>query len=203
MSDQAAAAGQVWGVILRPLSGRPRSDEIASYALSDVEAVVGDDAVEVLEDQAHDTMKLFAVFGEAGGNLSYGPGKWSVKQILGHLADDERIFAYRALCIARNDPRELPGFDENQYALYAGFEGRTLVDLLGEYRAVREASLALFRGLPSAAWLRRGIVNGYSASVRGLAFHIAGHELHHLRVLREKYLPLLSGADAPCERTRW
>ena len=118
---------------------------------------------------------------------SYAQGKWTLKEVLGHLADDERIFAYRALCVARGDPRELQGFDENAYIASAGFEQRAWSDLLAENRSVREATLTLLGGLPPEAWLRRGTVNGYRASARGLAFHIAGHELHHLRVLRERY----------------
>ncbi|MCG8458360.1 MAG: DinB family protein, partial [Holophagales bacterium] len=118
-------------------------------------------------------------------------GKWTVKEILGHLVDDERIFAYRALCVARGDETPLPGFDENAYMRYAAFEKRPLPELLDEYRAVRAASISFFRGLDRESWLRKGMVNGYEASVRGLAFHIAGHELHHHRVLEERYLPRL------------
>jgi hypothetical protein len=111
-----------------------------------------------------------------------------LKEVVGHLADDERILAYRALCLARGEVRELPGFEENVYVAGADFEQRSLASLLAEYRTVRAATLTLLTGLPGEAWLRRGMVNGYRASVRGLAFHIAGHELHHVRVLREKYL---------------
>jgi uncharacterized damage-inducible protein DinB len=169
-------------------TGRPLDGEFASYAKADIDAVAGDDAVAALRRQAAQADELFRSFGEAGAGFAYAAGKWSVKQVLGHLADDERIFAYRALCIARGDSRPLPGFDENQYARYAGFERRTLDELLEDYHAVRAASLTLFRGLERDAWLRTGVVNGYPASVRGLAFHIAGHELHHHRILREKYL---------------
>ena len=110
------------------------------------------------------------------------------KEVLGHLIDDERIFAYRALCVARNEPRELAGFDEKLYVEAAGFEQRTLDDLLAEYRTVRASTIALFNSMTGQQWLRRGIANGYEASVRGLAFHIAAHELHHLRIVRERYL---------------
>lgn len=171
-------------------SGRPGPGELAAYAQADVDQVAGDDAVTVLLRQRQETLALFQQLGETGGDLSYAAGKWTVKQVLGHLADDERIFAYRALCIARGDGRPLPGFDENAYASAARFEDRSLADLLADYEAVRNASVTLFRGLDPDAWLRRGMVNGYSASPRGLAFHIAGHELHHHRVLRERYLPL-------------
>jgi hypothetical protein len=127
--------------------------------------------------------------GEAGADVSYAPGKWTARQVLGHLADDERIYAYRALCIARGEPRALPGVDEQVYAAHAGAERLPLAELLADYEAVRAASITLCRGFDPAAWLRRGEANGHPVTVRGLAFHIAGHELHHHRVLRERYLP--------------
>ncbi|MGH7579949.1 MAG: DinB family protein, partial [Gemmatimonadales bacterium] len=157
-------------------TGRPAAGEFAAYATADIAAVPGDDAVEALQALGTETPGLLSHIGEtAAAGLTYAPGKWTLKEVLGHLADDERIFAYRALCIARNDPRELPGFDENLYLTGFGFEDRTLASLLDEYRAVRGATVALL----------------YPASVRGLAFHIAGHELHHLRVLRREYLSRL------------
>ena len=172
-------------------SGRPAPGEYADYAQADIDLVEGDDAVEVLIRQGRQTTALFQELGALNGNVTYAPGKWTVKQVLGHLADDERILAYRALCVARGDSRPLPGFDENDYAAAARFENQCLADLLADFEAVRHASITLFRGLDQEAWLQRGIVNGYSASPRGLAFHIAGHELHHLRILRERYLPLV------------
>ncbi|MBP1642297.1 MAG: DinB-like domain protein [Acidobacteria bacterium] len=171
-------------------SGRPARGEYAEYAHADIELVAGDDACEVLEGQAEATRALFEEFGDLGGGLSYGEGKWTVKEVLGHLADDERIFAYRALCLARGDGRELPGFDEKLYVSGARFGALPMSSLLGDYLAVRAASLTLFRGLSREAWVRRGVVNGYPATPRGLAFHIAGHELRHHRVLLERYLPV-------------
>ena len=173
------------------VSGRPAPGEFAAYAQADLDLVEGDDAVTALLRQRHQTVALFHQFGEVGGDVSYAPGKWTVKQVLGHLADDERIFAYRALCIARGDSRPLPGFDEETYTRAALFETRSLDDLLADYDVVRSASISLFRGLDGTAWVRQGIVNGYVASPRGLAFHIAGHELHHHRILHERYLPAL------------
>jgi len=175
----------------RQRSGRPSPGEYADYAQADLDLVAGDDAVEVLRRLEVATVALFSALDERTvGGLTYAPGKWTVKEVLGHLADDERIFAYRALCLARGDERPLPGFDEKRYMVDAGFEARPLTALIGEYVAVRRASIALFEGLPAPAWRRRGEVNGYPASVRGLAFHIAGHELHHHRILAEKYLVL-------------
>jgi hypothetical protein len=172
-------------------SGRPRPGEFAAYAQADIDLVHGSCAVTALVAQREATAELFRQFGERAGDLSYAPGKWTVRQVLGHLADDERIFAYRALCLARGDSRPLSGFDENAYAAAARFEDHTVDDLLADYFAVRDASVTLFRGLDGDAWQRTGSVNGYSASTRGLAFHIAGHELHHHRILRDRYLPLL------------
>jgi len=171
------------------ISGRPADGEFAAYAKSDIDYVPGDDAVEVLTAQGEQVAALLASLGEESiRGLRYAPGKWTVKEVIGHLIDDERIFAYRALCVARGDARPLPGFEENDYVAATDFESRPLANLLAEYRAVRAATLALFEPLTAAEWQRRGIVNGYEASVRGLAFHMAGHELHHLRTLRERYL---------------
>jgi DinB family protein len=173
----------------RIVSGRPSDDEIAAYAKADVDRVEGDDAIGALVAQRRETVLLVeSLDDDRVKGLTYAAGKWTFKEVLGHLADDERIFAYRALCIARGDARPLPSFDEKTYVDIAGFEARPLASLLAEYRAVRQATIALLSGLPAAAWLRRGVVNDYTASVRGLAFHIAGHELRHLRAIREKYL---------------
>jgi len=171
------------------ISGRPADDEFAPYAKSDIDYVSGDDAVGALAAQGVEvTTLLQSLDEEAIRALRYAPGKWTLKEVIGHLIDDERIFAYRALCVARGDTRPLPGFDENAYVAATDFESRPLPRLIAEYRAVRAATLALFAPLTAEEWVRRGNVNGYEASVRGLAFHVAGHELHHLRTLRERYL---------------
>jgi len=173
-------------------SGRPEKGEYAPYAADDLAFVAGDDAIEALMAAAEETTALFAsVDDERAAGLTYSPGKWTLKEVLGHLIDDERIFAYRALCVARDDGRELPGFDENEYVAAADFEGRSMTRLLEEHGAVRAATIALFASLTQEEWRRRGTVNGYAASVRGLAFHIAAHELHHLRTVRDRYLGLL------------
>ena len=169
-------------------SGRPLPSEYASYAQPDIDRVEGDDIVTTLTQQREMVTDLFSIGEEKARGLTYAPGKWTLKEVLGHLCDDERIFAYRALCIARGDTRPLPGFDEMEYMAGASFESRTMADILAEYRTVRWATLTLFASMTDEAWLRRGIVNEYEVSVRGLAFHIAGHELHHLRVVRERYL---------------
>ena len=176
-------------VAANPRTGRPSAGEYASYAQEDIDHVVGDDATAALAAQRDEVLALLSPLSETQvEGLTYAPGKWTLKEVVGHLADDERIFAYRILCVARGDERPLAGFDEKQYVAGADFESRPLADLLVEYQTVRAATLALLRGLSSEAWLRRGVVNGYEASVRGLAFHVAGHELRHLRALADGYL---------------
>lgn len=181
----------------RPLTGRPEPGEFADYAASDIEAVPGEDAVAALVVLESKTRALFSSLREpADTGLTYATGKWTLKEVLGHLCDDERIFAHRVLCVARGEERESPGFDEVQYVDMARFEARSVTSLLDEYSAVRQATLSLLRGLPRDAWLRRGRVNGYEASVRGLAFHIAGHELHHHRIIEQRYLPAFRDGEA-------
>ena len=169
-------------------SGRPLDDEFADYSKPDIDRVAGDDAVRALAIQAMDTLALLKLLNDSDiRGVTYAPAKWTIKQVIGHLSDDERIFAYRALCIARNDSRPLAGFDEKRYVEFADFESRPVVQLITEYCAVRRATISLLEGLSPEAWVRRGMVNGYRASPRGLAFHVAGHELRHVRALREKY----------------
>jgi len=170
-------------------SGRPMPGEYAPYAQDDVELVRGEDAADALAAQLPETLALLSSVDERrAARFRYAPRKWTINQIVGHLCDDERIFVYRMLCVARGDRRVLRGFDEKAYMRRAGFNARPLAELLEELSGVRASTLAFLRGLPEEAWDRRGIVNGYPASVRGLAFHVAGHELHHRRILRERYL---------------
>jgi hypothetical protein len=176
----------------RTPSGRPSPGEYADYAASDIAAVEGDDAIAVLESLAEQTLALLRTWSDARvAGVRYAPDKWTIKDVVAHVVDDERIFAYRILCVARGEPQPLPGFDERLYAASALGEQRSLDDLLAEYVTVRAATLSLLRSLQAPAWTRAGVVNGYPATARGLAFHIAGHEQRHLRTLRERYLPLL------------
>jgi len=120
----------------------------------------------------------------------YAPGKWSIKETLVHIIDDERIFAYRALRFARNEKNNLIGFDQDAYAVYSEADNRSLDNIFEEYEAVRRATIALFNGLPDNAFDRMGHGTGTAndATVRALAYHIAGHELHHINLIKEKYL---------------
>jgi hypothetical protein len=139
-------------------------------------------------------MQLFAGRSERDGNFRYAPDKWTVKDVLGHLADSERIFAYRALRIARADQTPLPGFEQDDFVRSGGFNERTLASLLEEFASVRSASLALYRSLDKDAWLRCGTANNDQISVRALAFITAGHELHHEKILEERYFPAIPRA---------
>lgn len=150
--------------------------------------LVGDDLFRALRETAEATRRLLEPLPESRGDFRYEPDKWSVKEVLGHVLDGERVFAYRALRFARQDETPLPGFDQDAWVPRGGFANRTLRSLLEEHRAVRAASLALFENLPEGAWDRSGTANDVSMSVRALAFVIAGHERYHQRILAEKYL---------------
>ncbi len=125
---------------------------------------------------------------EAGlESYRYAEGKWSVKQVVGHLADAERVLTYRLLCIARGEQQMLPGFDEEAYASVADFDSRPLAELLEELSAIRSSTVMLIRGIPEQAWLRSGKANGKSISARGLAYMVYGHTEHHLHILKSRY----------------
>ncbi len=163
---------------------RPDPSEYAAYAHVYVDRVQGDDAIAALSVPV-----LPDLLAGGDGGLTYAPGKWTIEEVAGHVADTERVFAYRILAIARGDTKELPGFEQDDYVRAGAFNARSLADLLDEFRTVRQGTIALLRGLPAEAWDRRGTANGFSVTVRGLAFVVAGHELHHAAILRERYLP--------------
>lgn len=167
--------------------GRPESDEIPAHFLGYISKVPESDPVAVLATQIDVTAALLRGLSETDALKRYAPGKWSVKEIVGHLADTERIMAYRALRIARADETPLPGFDENAYVPPAKFDARPLADLIADLRTIRAASLALFRGFDADAWRRRGTASGKPVSVRALGYMIPGHERHHVEVLKTRY----------------
>jgi hypothetical protein len=169
------------------LETRPEAGEYLPYYGTYIARVPAGDVAEILDAQQASTQRLLAPLGEARARHRYAPDKWSVKEVIGHLADAERVFAYRALRFARADESPLTGFDEKAYVPVADFDRRTLTSLLAEFAAVRAATLVLLTSLDEAAWLRRGTANGAGVSVRALACIIAGHELHHVAILRERY----------------
>lgn len=167
---------------------RPRPGEYAPYYARYIERVPPGDIVIVLRDQLEDTRELLRRVPGSRGDHAYAPGKWTIKEVVGHVADAERVFAYRALRIARGDATPLPGFDENAYVPAGHFGDRPLGQLVEEFAAVRTATLALLNGLPAEAWARTGTASDTTVSVRALAAIIAGHELHHRAILEERYL---------------
>ena len=173
---------------MSPLSlPRPGSDESAPFYHGYISKVPDERVGEYLAAQPAEVERLLSPLDDAAARFRYAPEKWSVKEVLGHLCDSERIFAYRILRIGRADTTPLPGFDENAYVPRAEFDARPLGDLLREFQAVRASTVALAEGLPSAAWERRGQASGKIISTRALLYIIVGHVTHHVGVLRERY----------------
>lgn len=166
---------------------RPDPDEYAPYFGRYIAEAGSADPLSTLREQLTSTAAVFAAVDESRAGYRYEPGKWSIREMLGHLTDSERIFSYRALRLARADATPLPSFDENDFMKFAEFDSRPLTSLLEEWRAVRRATVALFENLGDDALRRRGTVSGGPMSARALAWIIAGHERHHLRILRERY----------------
>lgn len=178
----------------RAVTRKPEKDEYSDYYEQYISLVPNGDIVGTLESQRLQMMQLLAARSERDGNFRYAPDKWSVKEVLGHISDTERIFAYRALRMARGDKTPTEGFEQDDFVRGGGFGERTLAGLAEEFASVRNATLALFRSLSEEAWLRRGIANKKEISVRALAFIAAGHEVHHRRILDERYFPAIPRA---------
>jgi hypothetical protein len=168
---------------------KPNEDEYAPYAIQYI-SLIPDDRLVLEHLRANlDTTQAFLRTVPVDKLLyRYADGKWTIKEIVQHISDDERIYAYRALRFARNDPTELPGFEQDEYTRNAGANARTLEDLLGELATVRAATLSLYDGLGEDSLRRSGIASGNVMSVRAIAYHIAGHELRHVNIIRERYL---------------
>jgi hypothetical protein len=174
-------------------AGRPRAGEFASFYQQYIDNVTEEDVVAALDAQAHETAAILGGLSDEQASYRYAPDKWSIKQLVGHVIDGERVFAYRALSIARGETAPLPGFDQDPYVANGGADERSISDLAGELAAVRRANVMMFRAFSEEAWRRMGTASDNPVSVRALVYGILGHERHHLRVLREKYL----GATPP------
>ena len=167
---------------------RPQPGEYAPYYDRYISLVQDNDILHTLDEQRRQTVLLLSGRSEPDGDLRYAPDKWSLKEVLGHLNDTERIMSYRALRIARSDATPIEGYEQDDYVRNGPFAWLLMADLIEDYIAVRRATLSLFRNLDEAAWTRRGVANKNEVTVRALAYIIAGHELHHRRILEEKYL---------------
>ncbi len=167
---------------------RPLADEYAQFYAGYVAAVpMGVDPRAVLRDQERDFPAVLAPVTGERSLYRYAPGKWSIREVVGHVADAERVFAYRLLRIARGDATPLPGFDEDEYVRAAEFDRRAWPALIEDWAAVRAATLTLVDGLADDAWSRRAVVNGRMVSARALPFIVAGHLQHHAGILRDRY----------------
>jgi uncharacterized damage-inducible protein DinB len=166
----------------------PEPTEYLPYYGKYISLVQKGDILETLQQQNHTTLDLLRGLSEQQGAHRYAPEKWTIKEVVGHVTDTERIFVYRALRFARNDKKELQGFDENPYVQFANFNNCKLSDLTDEFECVRHSTLYLLKHLSEEAWTRRGVASGAEVSVRALAYIVAGHELHHVNILKTRYL---------------
>ena len=162
---------------------KPEPDEYNEYYRRYMALVPVGDIVPILSEQIRHTLDFFGGL-EIDADQPYAPGKWNLKQVFGHLIDTERIFSYRALSFARGDASALPGMEPDEFQNNSGANKRSLEDLFMELTFLRRANVLMFEALPEEAWLRRGTASGYPVTVRALAHMIAGHELHHLNILK-------------------
>ncbi len=164
-------------------------EEIPSFYHRYAEPLKGKDMMEVLQTTSLKTQNFLNDLEESNGDFRYASGKWSVKEVICHMLDAERVFCFRALTFARGDKTELPGFDENTYAPQANAEARSIVELIREAARLRATTVDLFKSFSSEMLERTGVANGGNFTVRGIGYIIAGHELHHLSILQERYFP--------------
>ena len=166
---------------------RPEASEHAPYYSRYVDKVPKGDILQLLKDQMDSTLWMMENLDEAKGDYRYAEGKWTVKEVFGHVNDAERVFAYRAMCISRGDTTPLPGFEQDDYVATGAFNTRPIKHLMAEYQGIRSSTVALLEGLTEEGWKRSGTASDFSVTTKALVWIIAGHELHHLAVLKEKY----------------
>lgn len=170
------------------MTGRPAPTEAAPYYSTYIDRITSDDVVGVLESQLDPTLRLAATVSEEQSLHRYAAGKWSMRQLLNHVSDTERVFVYRALWFTRGFDSALPGFDQEIAVPAAAADQFSWASHIEDFRAVRTATLTFFRNLPADAWSRSGVASGNPVTVRALAYIIAGHAAHHTAVLKERYL---------------
>lgn len=173
--------------------GRPEFSEYAPYCAKYIALVPDDDIRVALKANAGAIRAFLSSINEQQSLHRYAPGKWSIREVIAHVADVERIQSYRALRFARGETQPLAGFDPASYVAASNADSRDWKNIVGEFAATREATLALLANLPDEAWTRRGTADGFPLSVRAAAYVIAGHGIHHANLLREKYAPLTAG----------
>jgi uncharacterized damage-inducible protein DinB len=167
---------------------RPAADEYAAYYGRYIDQVPAEDVLGVLSGGLIETAAWLRSLPPERASYRYAPDKWTVREVVGHVVDTERVFANRAFRFARADTQPIPGMDQDEYVRHAGFEGRALSSLIDEFERLRKANLELFRSFGETELARRGTASGYEVSVRALLFILAGHERHHRRILQERYV---------------
>lgn len=166
---------------------RPVEGEFASHFERYISQVPENDIIPVLRAQTDELTNLVRQIPEERGGFRYGPDKWTIREVLGHLADTERVMSYRTTCLARGEQNELPGFDENEYVRTANFDAWTLADLAAQFENLRRANVSVLEHLDPDAWKRKGIVNHNPITVPAIVWVMAGHVRHHVKILRERY----------------
>lgn len=166
----------------------PKEGEFAAYYAKYIAQVADKDIFKVLMEQLEEVRSVFEKLGEEGSCRAYAEGKWTAKEVLGHMTDTDRVMAFRAMCIARGEKQSLPGFDQDIYVKHGGFNEVSLVKLLEEFEMTRYAIVAMLNNLPETVYGNMGNANNTPVSVRGLIYIIAGHTLHHLSILKDRYI---------------
>ena len=167
---------------------KPSNEEFPAYFGKYIDLVSEGSLEDTLIKQLKDTSAFLSNMSETQANYRYATGKWTLKEVIGHITDTERIMSYRVLRISRGDRTPLEGYDDEQYVKEAAFHSRSLPDLLKDFSTVRQSTVSLVRSLPGDVWSRKGIANNNEISVRALAYIIAGHELHHVKIIKDKYV---------------
>jgi DinB superfamily len=167
--------------------GKPGRGEAAEYYFKYIDKVTGHDPVAFLESQLRDVLASLETISEEDSLFRYAPDKWSLRQVLSHVNDSERVFTYRALWFARGFETPLPSFDQDTAVASAGADEVPWTSHLEEFRGIRQASIHLFSNLPDQAWMRRGIASDNPVTVRALAYIVGGHAAHHMAIIRERY----------------
>jgi len=167
---------------------RPQPGEFAPYAAGYIAKVPNGNVLAILEQLKESTYSFFSAVSDEKANYAYAEGKWTLKQVLGHMIDTERVFSFRAMCFSRGDKNPLPGFEQEDYVNASTFHSRTIQDLANEFKSLREANLYLYRSFSDEQSLSIGVASNHPVSVRALVYMTAGHELYHLDLIKERYL---------------
>lgn len=167
---------------------RPTENEYPSYYLPYINQVPDGDVVQLLKENLEETVKLFEGISEEDELFRYAPGKWSIKEVLGHITDTERIMSYRLLRVSRGDKTPLAGFNENDYVEAAQTNQLSMKNILEDFITTRKATISLIQNIPNGAWANIGNANGMEITTRAIAYIIAGHQIHHCNIVKERYL---------------